>query len=439
MLDAGVGITTEKDGYIAGKVVAKQALEHMKTKPKLAILAVDALSRRKYNYQEILRGIKEELGPNITLIGSTVNGILVNDRFALRSVGLMLIGGDFSVDASFNESNSRMEFEKIAETIYQKNLGLQPKDDRFLLLFQDGIKFPPEIFAKQATLNSRVVVFMSGIVKRFFKKELDEMKEKGMGMPAVQELLENLYAKGWKYPVVGNVASNIRDYDSVEFYNDTVGTDNVVGTILSGSGNTKFGYGFAAGAESTGKTCTPTKNIGNFLLKIDGKPALLGLCSAVGITKEALYELKSGGYLNYHIIMGMREIKDNGDDIIHLTATITDPELESLVNTGFPFERVPDKIEIFQSNMEIMHRTARDAVSQALSGISNPKFLLGFDCAIRFLAYGDNLPRIVKTIDDTIGKDIPRMILGSGGEVYGRMGVDYYFNNVTFVTLAGGE
>ena len=89
--------------------------------------------------------------------------------------------------------------------------------------------------------------------------------------------------------------------------------------------------------------------------------------------------------------------------------------------------------------MEILHKTAQTAVSQALENISNPKFLLGFDCAIRFIAYGDNFPRIIKTIDDTIGKDIPRMIVGSGGEVYGTKDFNYYFNNVTFVTLAGGD
>ncbi len=438
MLDAGVGITIEKDSYRAGKIVAREALEGMSTKPKLAILTVDALSRRKFDYEVLLKSIREEIGTSVALIGSTVNGIMVNDRFCLRSVGLMLIGGDISVDATFSRPKSRIDYEHIAEHIYQESLLLEPKDDRFLLMFQDGMRFPPEILAKQSSLNSRVVTFLSGIVKRFFKKELDEMKERGLGMPSVQELLEELYKKGWNSPVIGNIASNIRDYDSVEFYNNEIGMDNVVGAILSGQGATKFGYGYAAGAESTGKRCVLNKNIGNFLLKINNQPALLGLCSAVGIRPEALEELRSSGYLNYYIILGTRETL--GDkDLIHLTATITDPNLESLVNTGFPFDRVPPEIEIFQSNMAILHKTAQAAVSQALENLSNPKFLLGFDCAIRFIAYGDNLPRIIKTIDDSIGKDIPRMIVGSGGEIFGSKDFNYYFNNFTFVTLAGGD
>ncbi|MFX1477617.1 MAG: FIST N-terminal domain-containing protein [Promethearchaeota archaeon] len=438
MLDASVGITTEKNSYLAGKKVAQKALDGMSSKPKLAILAIDSLTRRHFNNAEVVRGIREILGPNITLIGSTVNGIIVNDRFALRSIGLMLLGGDLLIDKTFNYNNSRLEYEGIAEKIYQQYLNLHQKDNSLMLMFQDGMKFPPEILAKQKTLNSRAVSMLSGLVKRFFKRQLEEFKETGMGMPSVQELLELLYTKGFDLPVIGNIATNVRDYDSVEFFNDEIGNDNVVGVLLSGVGSTKFGYGFAAGAESTGKICRVTKNIGNFLLRIEDKPALLGLCSTANIQKESLRELRGSNYLNYHLILGTRE-KIDDKDYVHLTATITDPNLEGLVNTGFPFDKVPNDIEIFQSNMQILHKTAETSVKQALSTISNPKFLLGFDCAIRFFAYGDNLPRIVKTINNTIDNDIPRMIVGSGGEILGTKDMNYYFNNFTFITLAGGD
>jgi hypothetical protein len=438
MLDASVGLTTEKNSYLAGKKVAQEALGGMSSKPKLAILAIDSLTRRHFDNAEVVKGVREVLGPNVTLIGSTVNGMIVNNRFALRSVGLMLLGGDLLIEKTFNYNNSRLEYKGIAEKIYQQFLNLQQKDNSFMLMFQDGMKFPPEILAKQKTLNSRAVSMLSGLVSRFFKRQLEEFKEKGMGMPSVQELLELLYSKGFNLPVIGNIATNVRDYDSVEFFNDNIVNDNVIGALISGVGSTKFGYGFVAGAESTGKTCRVTKNIGNFLLRIDDKPALLGLCAAAKIQKESLRELRGSNYLNYHLILGTRE-KIGDKDYIHLTATITDPNLDGLVNTGFPFDKVPNEIEIFQSNMEILHKTAETSVKQAISTISNPKFLLGFDCAIRFFAYGDNLPRIINTMNNTIDNDIPRMILGSGGEILGTEHMNYYFNNFTFITLAGGN
>ncbi len=438
MLDAGVGISTEKDGFFAGKAVAKEALSHMSTKPKLAILVVDSLTRRPYSYKEILSGVREDLDTEVTLIGSSVNGILVKDRFALKSVGLMLLGGDFSLDAAFNYPKSRLDYKNIAEKIYKQSLSFPQNENRFMLAFQDGIKFPQKVLAKQKSLNSRFVSLFSGLVGRAFSKQIEEFKEQGLGLPSTQELLESLYSKGWKYPVVGNVASNVRSYDSVEFFNNNLGEDNFVGACISAQDPIKFGFGFAAGAEFTGKTCKITKNIGSFLLRVDGKPSVVGLCDAAGIKPESLRELRGAGYLNYYTMIGTTE--QSGDkEVIHLTATITDPDLDGLINTGFPFDRVPEDIKIFQSNMKILHKTAASTVNQALSNLNNPKFLLGFDCVIRYFAYGDNLPNIVKTIDDTIGKDIPRMIVGSGGEIFGNKNLNYYFNNMTFVTLAGGD
>ncbi|MFX1338641.1 MAG: FIST N-terminal domain-containing protein [Promethearchaeota archaeon] len=438
MLDAGVGISIEKDSYKAGRKVAQEALNAMNSKPKLAILAVDSLTRRAYNYNEILKGVREEIGTDIILIGSTVNGILVGDRFALKSVGLMLIGGDFTIDNSYNFPKSRLEYEKIAEKVYQDSLNLTPNDNRFMLIFLDGLKFPKEVLDKQKSLNSRFVSLFSGLVRKMFMKQLEEFKEKGLGVSSAQELLESLYAKGWKWSIIGNAATNVRNYDSVEFYNDEVGDDNFIGAVISPIGSTKFGLGYSAGAEYTGNSATVNKNIGSFLLRIDGKPALKGLCDAANIKIESLKELKSSDYLNYYNIVGTTE-KSNDKEVIHLVATMTNPDLESLIITGFPFNKVPKEIQIFQSNMKILHKTAQSAVSQALNNLSEPKFLLGFDCGIRFFAYGDNLPNIVKTIDDTIGKDIPRMIVGSGGEIFGRRDLDFYFNNMTFITLAGGD
>ncbi|MFX1258225.1 MAG: FIST N-terminal domain-containing protein [Promethearchaeota archaeon] len=438
MLDAGVGISIEKDSYKAGRLVAQEALNAMSSKPKLAILAVDSLTRRAYDYNKILKGVREEIGLDVVLIGSTVNGILVGDRFALKSVGLMLIGGDFSIDSSYNFPKSRLEYENIAEKIYQDSLNFTPNDNRFMLIFLDGMKFPKEVLDKQKALNSRFVSLFSRLVKKLFIRQLEEFKEKGLGLTSAQELLESMYKKGWNWPIIGNVVTNVRNYDSVEFYNDDIGDDNLVGAVLSPQGSTKFGFGYSAGAEYTGRSAIINKNIGCFLLRVGGKPALKGFCDTANIRIESLNELKSCAYLNYHNIVGTTE-KSGDKEIIHLVATLTDPDLENLIVTGFPFNKIPEEIQIFQSNMKILHKTAQSCVTQALDNISNPKFFLGLDCGIRFFAYGENLPNIIKTIDNTIGKDIPRMIVGSGGEIFARKDLDFYYNNMTFISLAGGD
>ncbi|TXT67240.1 MAG: hypothetical protein BAJALOKI1v1_140008 [Promethearchaeota archaeon] len=439
MIDAAVSITTEDESYNAGRHIAKEALGGMNAKPKLAILAVDSLARVNYKYGQVLKGVREELGPAITIIGSTANGVLINNRYAFRSAGLMLLGGDINIDFSYNYPDSKLDYENIAEDIYQKSQSLPPKDSRIMIMFQDGYKFPPEVFKKQEMLNMRIVSLMSGLVSRFFKKQLDDFKEEGLGLTSAQELLESLYSKSFDLPIAGNVVTNVRNYDSVEFYNDEVGDNNVVGAILSAEGESKFGFGFGAGAESTGKTLTPTKKIGGFFLKVNGDPALEGFCDAAGIKMESLEQLRPFGYQNPYVSLGFREETEEGE-LVHLSGLLTNPNLSNLVTTSFPFNyEIPEEIEIFRSNINVLKKTTEKAIKEAIENISNPKFLLGFDCFNRAMSYGDMIPEIIKKIEDTIGKDVPRMIIGAGGEIFGKKGLGYYNNNMTFVTLAGGN
>ena len=437
MIEAGVGISTERDSYLAGKEAAKESLSAV-TKPKLAILAVDHLTKKKFNYSDVLKGVHDIIGNEIPLIGSTVNGILVNDRFALKSVGLMLLGGDINVDSAFEFGRSRWEYKRIANDIYNIGNTIEKKPNQAMLMFQDGIKFPKYILDAQGMLNSKMVAALSGVMNKVFKKLFSSFWKKGKGLPSVQELLEELYKKGFTLPIIGNMATNLDDYISYEFFGDKVLEDSILGAIISGNEETKFGYGFAAGAIPTGETCKLTKNIGNFLLKIDDKPALEGFCQSIDIDPEITSELKSQGYVNTYQMLGFSE-KMGDKELIHLTGTITDPSRPNLIVSGFPFDYVPETMEIFQSNLKIIKKTTVSAIEESIKDINDPQFLLGIDCIIRLNSYGDNLPDYIKLVRDTIGKDVPRMIVGSGGEIFGTPTNTFYMNNVSFATFAGGN
>ncbi len=437
MLEAGVGFSVDPVSYSAGREVAKQSVENMTEKPKLGILVIDSLTRKKFNYPQVLQGVREELGPEVPIIGSTVNGIMVGDRFALKSVGLMTLGGDLNVDASFSYNRSRAEYREIANKLLDTKSKIPSSPNQLLLMFQDGMKFPPETMAKTKSLNSRMVSLMSNLVGRSFKKQMEDFADKGMGNPTVQEIIEILYENKWDIPIIGNVATNVADYNSFEFYNDKVFSDGIAGVFLAGQGSTKFGYGYAAGAEPMGVSCKITKNIGSFLLRLNDKLALRGFCEALGVDKEMFRELKNQAFLNVHQLIGTRE-KVGDKNYSHLTVTITDPELEGLIQSGYPFDKVPSEVEIFQSTTQVLLKSVQNAIREAMVNVPDPKFLLGIDCCIRFMAYGDNLPKVIQTVHDTVSKDIPIMMLGSGGEIWGTKPNDYYLNNVTFLTFVGG-
>ncbi len=437
MLDAGVGMSTKRNSQMAGRKAVKTAMEGMSQKPKIAIVAIDSLTRTKYNYNEVLQSIRAEIGPEVPILGSIANGVMVNERFALKSIGVMLLGGDINVDSSFKYGNSRMAYEKIADDLISKESQLPPSDKRFMLLFADGARFPPEMMSQQKKLNSRVIGLMTGLLTRIFKKTMASMWEEGKGMPSVQEMITYMFAHGWNCPIFGNVAMANLDYQNYEFFGTEVLENSYAGAILSGQGNTKFNFGYGAGALPMGIDIDITKNIGNMFLKINKKPALKGFCDAVGINPESLEELKYEDFTNYIHLFGTTE-KVGDDEYSHLTVTMTDPELDHLVMSGFPFDKVPEKVSLFESNPKILLQTTEKAVAQAKEGISNPKFLLGFDCVLRNFAYGDNQPYVAQKIRETLGDDIPIMIFGSGGEILGLKKDDYYWNSFTLIPLIGG-
>ena len=113
MLDAGVGISTESNGYDARREAAKQAMSPLSTTPKLAILVIDGLTRKRHDYAAVIKGVREEIGPLPRLLGSTVNGVLINDRFALHSVGLMLLGEILKLKPISNSVDPELNGKKL--------------------------------------------------------------------------------------------------------------------------------------------------------------------------------------------------------------------------------------------------------------------------------------------------------------------------------------
>jgi len=436
MLNASVGLSTERTENVAAKEALKEALGGMNGKPKLCILAVDHTARKRYNYNEIIEVVYNELGEDVLIIGSSVSGIMVNNRLALKSVGMLLLEGDINIDAKFMFEKSRLNYGNIADDILKYKETVPKRDNQFMLLFQDGIKLPKETLQRTRSLNSRMVALMSGFIGKQFQKQFEQFAEQGLGFPSTQELLEKLFKNGWEIPIIGNVTTNATDYKSYEFYKNKVLEDSILGVIISGSNNTKFAFGFNHGAVSTGITCTPTKYIGNFLLKIDGEPALKGYCKAFNIEKDILYELENQGFVNYYHVLGAREPDGKS---YHLTLTLTDPTMENLIVSGFPFNKIPDKIELFMSNSKMVLNSAVEAIRKLKEQINEPKFLFGIDCSLRWNCMGDLLDKYIEAIRTELGKDVPLFMIGSGGEIFGTKNNDYYSNHMTFVPLIGGN
>ena len=111
----------------------------------------------------------------------------------------MALGGDVNIESPFSFGKSRLMYNDIADKIFALKSQLPATDNQFMLMFQDGMKFPPRDYGtiKNTQFQSRLNDV--GISHVFLQEKLEELKEEGAGMPTVQELITELFKKDGSY------------------------------------------------------------------------------------------------------------------------------------------------------------------------------------------------------------------------------------------------
>ncbi len=61
----------------------------------------------------------------------------------------MALGGDVNIESPFSFGKSRLMYNDIADKIFALKSQLPATDNRFMLMFQDGMKFPPRLWHNQ--------------------------------------------------------------------------------------------------------------------------------------------------------------------------------------------------------------------------------------------------------------------------------------------------
>lgn len=433
MIEASVGLSTHPNSLEAGKEAIKKALAGLSGKPKLAIVGIDLSSAKIYKLDDVLKGIKSEL-PNIPIIGGGAVSMMINEDVAIRSVGIILLSGDFDIVNPQVWTQSRKNFEKIAPQMVQMYKPLIGKtQNELLMLFTSGYRIPPDVMAQQKRFDSFGARVFSSLVSRFFWGSMNDFAKEGKGFPITQELVEYLVQNKISCPIVGTQCGDLTGINAYEFFNERVYYDSVISCMIS-SNTDKFGVGFDPGIIRTGKKLTITKNVGPFLMGINNKKALEGLLEELGYEKESLNELSYQGYINFLSLLGLVD-----EDQVHPYIAVTDPQYDSIF-TVLPPKMVEKKleVEICEATGESILESAKNAVRKAIENIKDPKFLIYFVCSGRVNLLGDRIIDQMNVIRDEIGKDIPVFGFGSSGEIKNSRAGGYHLNNMSIVTIAGG-
>ena len=238
-MKVGTGYSNQKDGFLSGITVAKNAIEKGDIQnPDL----VFAFCSGQVDHEEYFRGLQNVVGDQVPIVGGSAIGIITNDSISYEGypAGAAIIE---SKTLKYKEAAIRGldKDEKKAGRKLTKKLSHE-QEDKLLIIFYDSVKTPAKD-QLPPVLNASFPL-----------------------LEGIEQILQS------NLPVVG--AGLIGDYDlgpTKQFCGFYVGSQSVVGIILTGDFTPYFRIMHG---------CTPlngiyhkiTKMKGSIIYELDGKP-----------------------------------------------------------------------------------------------------------------------------------------------------------------------
>ncbi len=387
------GIAKGENSFEVGKTAAKQALSKMNEKINLSIV----FSSSKYNYKEVIKGVREVTN-NAPLIGCSTSGEFTEERTEKNSVAVALISSD-----------SCKFFLGINSGLTEDPLGCFQDLNKKIIMQEDIEKFP----------NKSALIICDGLT------------HKGEEIATSANMTFDTEIFG------GMAGDDMKVRETCVFMNDDSKTDAVVACkILSKS---RIVFEVKHGHTPISPLLKITKASENILYTINNEPAWevwkryckddvkktngLDLDKTDSLmdvgTTLAVYELGIQAGNKYIIRWPLPSFNIFEDNKINFDTTISEGT----------------RIRIMKSTKENQIKSAKEAVEKAISqiGKENVAGIIIFDCALRSMILKQDFLKAVKEINDVA--NVPLIGFEGYGEISMKIGDVSGFHNTTTVAI----
>lgn len=397
-IQAGVGLSNNKDSYHAGYEAAKTAIEKAGGKKPDFTIAFASIA---LDQNDLVRGIREASG-GAPLIGCSAAGEITNAGPSQKSLGVMAICSD--------------------ELQFFTGLGKDVKN---------GAREAGQAVARE-------VKGKAGDALRAFIMLPDVLT--GNGAEIVRGVLDVL---GEHFPLVGGAAGDDFLFEKTYQYRD----DEVTSGAVAGAGlvgNFSMGVGVRHGWMPIGIPMKVTKSEGAVVHELDNRPAVSIYEDYFGEKAQSLREEPLARMaITYPLGIKLPEL-----DEYLIRDPITVDENGAITCAA----EIPEgsEIRLMIGSKEKAVEAAQDAARKLMEDLaadkSLPSFILMFNCIAREKLFGQKAIDEIQAVQEIVGKNIP--LLGfytygeqapMGGEVKDLSKCNARFYNETVVMFALGS
>ena len=394
-MNVGMGLSTQKDSFLATKEALQQAIKSIKQERiDLAVI----FSSMEFAHSITVKTITSLLG-EVAVIGCTSTAIITNRGIFKHGLAVMLI--NFSTETYFHAA--------VVKDINLKNplSAGEELGERLLYSVKD-------------TRRDLAVILSDGL-----------MEDGGGFIAGLQERL------GKSFPLIGASASNsLRSFKTFIYSNQDVSTNAACGILWGGKLN--FGLGIKHGWRPLGKPRNVTKAKGNVVYEIEGDYAARVYEEYLACDLEQLK--KELNRVSIFYPMGLYLPGEEEYLLRNIIAIQNDGSL--LCQGNIPAN---SQIRLMIGTKESCLTATKEAIDEAKKGLLGRKseFVLVFDSISRYILLGRDANKELEIIRSEFGKETPIIGFYTYGEQAPSRTISHqgkaYSHNQTITILAIGD
>lgn len=377
-MKVGIGWSKVDNSRQAAEEAAKEAVISS-GKPALTFL----FQTDTYEQEAVFAAVGEVVGDS-KIAGFCCGGLITKDGVLTQGVGVCtLSGSELKVATSLQKGISK-EPHKVGERAAEE-------------LLKSGID------------KGTVFVFPDGF---------------GANISEVVRRLYNRMGPDFRY-AGGGTGDNLRFFKTYQFTEAGVESDALAVALLDGLAiNTAIGHGWKPKGAPLIIGNTDRKKV----IEIDGKKAFDAYCERLG-----RFPLDKFSKIGMKHPLGFPNI--SGDYLIR-DPLVANPDKSIDFVTEIPKNAVG---YIMEGKVTDLIETAGTVAKTAAQKVTQPQFILCFDCISRYLLMGEEFEKELEIIRESVGKNIPVIGALTFGEVGSFVGTPLFHNKTLSITVGGSK